>query len=455
MSEKSQAMDSNSTGAALDDAPLVEAVQVALAEANRQGASAAEAAASLGQGLSVNVRMGELETVEHTRDRGLVVSVYFGQCTGSASTSDYAPAAVREAVLAACSIARYTQEDSCHGLADPARLATDAVDLDLYHPWRPSVDEARDLALVCEDKALSADARIDNSEGASVDAHEGCEVYGNTHGFIGYTRKSRQGISCSVIGTENGAMQRDYWYSAARRLGELDSADKVGEKTAERTLRRLGARRISTCQVPVIYEAPVASSLLRHFINAVSGGALYRKASFLLDHLGKQIFPDFVRIHEQPLLPGAMGSAAFDNEGVATAPRDIVRDGVLQSYVLGSYSARRLKMETTGNAGGVHNLTIDPGEQNLEAMIKGIKSGLLVTELIGFGVNTVTGDYSRGAAGLWIENGEVVHPVEEVTIAGNLKDIFRNIVAVGSDVDPRRNIRCGSIRVDGLTIAGE
>ena len=455
MSEKSQAMDSNSTGAALDDAPLVEAVQVALAEANRQGASAAEAAASLGQGLSVNVRMGELETVEHTRDRGLVVSVYFGQCTGSASTSDYAPNAVREAVLAACSIARYTQEDSCHGLADPARLATDAVDLDLYHPWRPSVDEARDLALVCEDKALSVDSRIDNSEGASVDAHEGCEVYGNTHGFIGYTRKSRQGISCSVIGTENGAMQRDYWYSAARRLGELDSADKVGEKTAERTLRRLGARRISTCQVPVIYEAPVASSLLRHFINAVSGGALYRKASFLLDHLGKQIFPDFVRIHEQPLLPGAMGSAAFDNEGVATAPRDIVRDGVLQSYVLGSYSARRLKMETTGNAGGVHNLTIDPGEQDLEAMIKGIKSGLLVTELIGFGVNTVTGDYSRGAAGLWIEKGEVAYPVEEVTIAGNLKNIFCNIVAVGSDIDPRRNIRCGSIRVDGLTIAGE
>ena len=455
MSKTSKVVSASPAGAPLDDAPLLEAVQAALAEASRRGASAAEAAASLGQGLSVNVRMGELETVEHTRDHSLVVSVYFGQCTGSASTSDYAPGAVRETVLAACSIARYTQEDPCHGLADPEHLASDPVDLDLYHPWHPSVGEATDMALVCEDKALSADARIDNSEGASVDAHEGCEVYGNTHGFIGYTRKSRQGISCSVIGTENGAMQRDYWYSAARRLGELDSADKVGEKTAERTLRRLGARRISTCQVPVIYEAPVASSLLRHFINAVSGGALYRKASFLLDHLGKQIFPDFVRIHEQPLLPGAMGSAAFDNEGVATAPRDIVCDGVLQSYILSSYSARRLKMETTGNAGGVHNLTIDPGEQNLEAMIKETKSGLLVTELIGFGVNTVTGDYSRGAAGLWIENGEITYPVEEITIAGSLKDIFRNIVAVGSDVDPRRNIRCGSIRVDGLTIAGE
>jgi PmbA protein len=455
MSKTSKVTSAGPAGAPLDDGPLLEAVQAALAEASRRGASAAEAAASLGQGLSVNVRMGELETVEHTRSRSLVVSVYFGERTGSASTSDYTPGAVRETVLAACSIARHTQEDPCHGLADPERLASDPVDLDLYHPWRPSVDESTDMALVCEDKALSADARIDNSEGASVDSQEGCEVYGNSHGFVGHTRKSRHDISCSVIGSDNGAMQRDYWYSAARRLGELDSADKVGETTAARTLRRLGARRVPTCQVPVIYEAPVASSLLRHFINAVSGGALYRKASFLLDHLGKQIFPDFVRIHEQPLLPGAMGSAAFDNEGVATAPRDIVRDGVLQSYVLGSYSARRLKMETTGNAGGVHNLTIDPGEQDLEAMIKGIKSGLLVTELIGFGVNTVTGDYSRGAAGLWIEKGEVAYPVEEVTIAGNLKNIFCNIVAVGSDIDPRRNIRCGSIQVDGLTIAGE
>ncbi len=455
MSKTSKVTSAGPAGAPLDDGPLLEAVQAALAEASRRGASAAEAAASLGQGLSVNVRMGELETVEHTRSRSLVVSVYFGERTGSASTSDYTPGAVRETVLAACSIARHTQEDPCHGLADPERLASDPVDLDLYHPWRPSVDESTDMALVCEDKALSADARIDNSEGASVDSQEGCEVYGNSHGFVGHTRKSRHDISCSVIGSDNGAMQRDYWYSAARRLGELDSADKVGETTAARTLRRLGARRVPTCQVPVIYEAPVASSLLRHFINAVSGGALYRKASFLLDHLGKQIFPDFVRIHEQPLLPGAMGSAAFDNEGVATAPRDIVRDGVLQSYVLGSYSARRLKMETTGNAGGVHNLTIDPSEQNLEAMIKGIKSGLLVTELIGFGVNIVTGDYSRGAAGLWIENGEVAYPVEEVTIAGNLKDVFRDIVAVGSDVDPRRSIRCGSILVDGLTIAGE
>jgi PmbA protein len=439
----------------LDDTQLREAVQLALAEADSKGASAAEAAASLSQGLMVNVRKGELETVEHTRDHGLVVSVYFGQRTGSASTSDYSAAAVRETVQAACSIAGFTEEDACHGLADPERLAKNPVDLNLYHPWRPTVDDARDLALECEAKALSTDNRISNSEGASVDTHEGCEVYGNTHGFFGHTRKSRQGISCSVIGGENEAMQRDYWYSAARQVNDLDSVTEVGEKAATRTVRRLDARRVPTCQVPVIYEAPVASSLLSHFISAVSGGALYRKASFLLDHLGEQIFPDFVRIHEQPLLMGAMGSAAFDSEGVATEARDIVNDGILQGYVLGSYSARRLQMETTGNAGGVHNLTIDSGDQNLEQMIKSVDKGFLITELIGFGINSVTGDYSRGASGLWIENGEIVYPVEEVTVAGNLKDIFRNVVSVGNDVDVRRSTRCGSILVDGLTIAGE
>ena len=417
------------TDAALDDGQLREAVQFALAQASKHGATAAEAAASLSQGLAVNVRKGELETVEHTRDHGLVVSVYFDQRTGSASTSDYSSSAVEETVQAACSIAKFTEEDACHGLADSERLAKEPVDLDLYHPWRPTVDQARDLALECESTALSTDSRISNSEGASVDTH--------------------------VIGGEGDSMQRDYWYSAARRVNDLDAAKEVGEKTANRTLRRLGARRVPTCQVPVIYEAPIASSLLSHFISAISGGALYRKASFLLDHLDKQIFPDFVRIHEQPLLSGAMGSASFDSEGVATAPRDIVKDGVLQGYVLGSYSARRLKMETTGNAGGVHNLTIDPGEQGLEEMIKSIEKGFLVTELIGFGINGVTGDYSRGASGLWIEKGEICHPVEEVTVAGNLKDIFRNIVAVGNDIDVRRSTRCGSILVDGLTIAGE
>lgn len=442
----------NTTGV---DAGLSDAVQLALEEAGGRGASSSEAAASLSQGLSVNVRKSEIETVEHTRDRNLVVSVYFGQRTGSASTSDYSPAAVKETVLAACNIAKWTEEDRCIGLADPERLAKDVMDLDLYHPWTPSVEEASSLALECEASALGADARIVNSEGASVDAHQGVEVYGNSLGFIGHTQKSRQGISCSVIAGVGDSMQRDYWYSSARRLGDLDTPVQVGDQAARRTLRRLGARRVPTCKVPVIYEAPVASSLLGHFISAISGGALYRKASFLLDHLDKKIFPEFVRIHEQPLIVGGMGSAAFDGEGVATSARDIVSDGILRGYVLGSYSARRLDMQTTGNAGGVHNLTIDTGDQNLEQMISGIDEGFLVTELIGFGINNVTGDYSRGAAGLWIENGEIAYPVEEVTVAGNLKDIFQNIAAIGNDVDPRRSTRCGSILVEGLTIAGD
>ncbi len=444
--------EENTTGV---DAGLSDAVQLALEEAGGHGASSSEAAASLSQGLSVNVRKSEIETVEHTRDRNLVVSVYFGQRTGSASTSDYSPAAVKETVLAACNIAKWTEEDRCIGLADPERLAKDVMDLDLYHPWTPSVEEASSLALECEASALGADARIVNSEGASVDAHQGVEVYGNSLGFIGHTQKSRQGISCSVIAGVGDSMQRDYWYSSARRLGDLDTPVQVGDQAARRTLRRLGARRVPTCKVPVIYEAPVASSLLGHFISAISGGALYRKASFLLDHLDKKIFPEFVRIHEQPLIVGGMGSAAFDGEGVATSARDIVSDGILRGYVLGSYSARRLDMQTTGNAGGVHNLTIDTGDQNLEQMISGIDEGFLVTELIGFGINNVTGDYSRGAAGLWIENGEIAYPVEEVTVAGNLKDIFQNIAAIGNDVDPRRSTRCGSILVEGLTIAGD
>lgn len=444
--------EENTTGV---DAGLSDAVQLALEEAGGRGASSSEAAASLSQGLSVNVRKSEIETVEHTRDRNLVVSVYFGQRTGSASTSDYSPAAVKETVLAACNIAKWTEEDRCIGLADPERLAKDVMDLDLYHPWTPSVEEASSLALECEASALGADARIVNSEGASVDAHQGVEVYGNSLGFIGHTQKSRQGISCSVIAGVGDSMQRDYWYSSARRLGDLDTPVQVGDQAARRTLRRLGARRVPTCKVPVIYEAPVASSLLGHFISAISGGALYRKASFLLDHLDKKIFPEFVRIHEQPLIVGGMGSAAFDGEGVATSARDIVSDGILRGYVLGSYSARRLDMQTTGNAGGVHNLTIDTGDQNLEQMISSIDEGFLVTELIGFGINNVTGDYSRGAAGLWIENGEIAYPVEEVTVAGNLKDIFQNIAAIGNDVDPRRSTRCGSILVEGLTIAGD
>jgi len=448
---KSRRVDSNE----LDAAPLGQAVDHALEEAKKCGASASEAAASLSQGLSVTVRMDDIETVEHNRDRGLAVTVYFGERTGSASTSDYSATSVKQTVRAACSIARFTEEDACHGLADPDRLAREFPDLDLYHPWFLTVAEGKEIARTCEQAALDYDKKIENSEGAVVDSYQGYEVYGNSHGFLGVNRKTRHGISCSVIGETNGSMQRDYWYSASRRREDLEDAPEIGRIAGARTVRRLGARKLNTCQVPILFEAPVASSLLSHFIGAISGGALYRKASFLLDHLGKSVFPDFVRIHEQPLLRRAMGSAAFDSEGVATKARDIVTGGVLEGYVLGSYSARRLGLETTGNAGGVHNLTIDSGKDDLPGLMKVLGRGFLVTELIGFGVNSVTGDYSRGAAGFWVEDGEIQFPVEEVTIAGNLKEMFQSIAAIGRDVDTKRNIRCGSILVDGLTIAGQ
>jgi PmbA protein len=430
-------------------------VEIAIKEARESGASESEAAASVSQGLSVTVRKGNIETVEHTRDRGLAVTVYFGDRVGNAATSDYSAASVRQTVEAACSIARFTEEDSCHGLADPDRLATEFPDLDLYHPQELSIDEMVELSQRCEHAALASDPRIENSEGAATDSHKGSEVYGNSHGFRGESKKTRHGISCSVIGKANGNMQRDYWYTVARRFKDLQEASEVGKTAGARTARRLNARKIQTCQSPVLFEAPVASSLLGHFIGAISGGSLYRRASFLLDHLGKRIFPDFVRIYEQPMLQRALGSAAFDSEGVATEPSDIVAGGILERYLLGSYSARRLGLKTTGNAGGVHNLTIDGSGEELPHLITRMDRGLLVTELIGFGVNSVTGDYSRGAAGFWIEDGEIQFPVEEVTIAGNLKQMFNSILAIGSDFDTKQNIRSGSILVDDLTIAGQ
>jgi PmbA protein len=438
-----------------DSVALNDAVDVALGTAKEQGASASEVAASASQGLSLTVRKGDVETVEHTRDRGLAMTIYFGNRIGSASTSDYSPASVRQTVEAACSIARFTEEDPCHGLANPESLATEFPDLDLYHPWELSMDDRIELSRRCERAALDYDPRIENSEGAVIDSHHGCEVYGNSHGFRGESQKTRYGISCSVIGKSNGNMQRDYWYTVGRRFEDLEDASEVGEMAGARTARRLNARKIKTCQSPVLFEAPVASSLLSHFIGAISGGSLYRRASFLLDHLGESIFPDFVRIYEQPLLPRALGSAVFDSEGVVTDSSDIISNGVLQRYILGSYSACRLGLVTTGNAGGVHNLTIDSGQDDLAAMITRLDRGLLVTELIGFGVNSVTGDYSRGAAGFWVEDGEIQFPVEEVTIAGNLKKMFQSITAIGSDVDKKSNIRSGSILVDGLTIAGQ
>jgi len=433
-------------------APLVAAI---LDEAKRQGASTAEAAVSADTGLSVTVRLGEVETLEHHRNRSLGVTVYFGQRKGSASTGDWQPRAIQETVAAACAIARHTAEDTCAGLADPARLASEIPALDLYHPWELSSEAAIELALACEDSARALDTRLDNSDGATVFSSAGMAYYGNSHGFAGGYPSTQHMLSCTMIGRSNGRMERDYWYSVARHAGDLEDAVAVGRRAAERTLRRLDPRRVKTCQVPVLFVPEVARGLIGHFLGAIRGGALYRKSSFLVDKLGEQIFPAFLDIREEPHLPRALGSAPFDAEGVATRPRHIVEQGILQGYVLDSYSARRLGMETTGNAGGVHNAVVKPTGPGFETLVKDLSRGLVVTELMGQGINILTGDYSRGAAGFWVENGEIQYPVAEITVAGNLKEMFRAIQVAGDDVDTRGGIRCGSLLIEGMTVAGE
>jgi PmbA protein len=444
----------DSIGSREERAWLAGRVAEVLAEARRLGASAAEAGVATGAGFSVTVRLGQVETVEHDRDRGLGVTVYFGHRKGSASTSDLSPEALRETVAAACSIARHTGEDACHGLADPDRLARDFPDLGLYQPWDLSVEAAIDLARLCEDSARAQDPRVSNSEGATVSCHVGDRVYGNTHGFLGDWSSSRHGLACSVIARDGAGMQRGYWYTAARDPGRLEAAEAVGRRAAERALARLGARRLPTRTAPAVFAAEVATSLFGHFIGAIRGSNLYRKTSFLVDHLGKPVFPEWLGVREEPHLRGAIGSAPFDQEGVATHPRDVVYQGVLRGYVLDGYSACRLGLATTGNAGGVHNLVVDPGAEGQDGLLRRMGTGLLVTELMGMGVNLVTGDFSRGAAGFWVEGGEIRFPVHEVTIAGNLRAMFRGIQAVGSDVDERGNIRTGSVLLDALTVAG-
>ena len=450
-----QINDTHHAHTADDEATLKKLAEHVLNTAKRLGADSGETAISRGQGFSTTVRMGEVETVEHNRDKSLVVTVYFGKRTGSASTSDFTSTAVEDTVRAACTIAKYTAVDEYAGLADPNRLATTIRDLDLDHPWEITVQQAMEIAQQCEDVALRFDSRIKNSEGATVSTHRGTEIYANTHGFMGSTSGTRHSLSCSVVGEHQGSMQRDYWYSTKRDYKDLESAEAIGQTAARRTVQRLGAHKIKTTQCPVIYEAPIAASLLAHFTRAVSGGALYRKASFLLDQLGNPIFSDDVYIGEKPHLLKAAGSANYDAEGVTTEDRDIVEAGVLSSYVLDSYSARKLGMETTGNAGGTRNLYIKSGQHDLSDLLKEMDTGLLVTELIGSGVNNVTGDYSRGAVGYWIQHGEIKHPVEEVTVAGNLREMFKRIVEVGSDVDTRGNIRSGSILLEQVTVAGE
>ncbi|MCG7874941.1 MAG: metalloprotease PmbA [Candidatus Thiodiazotropha taylori] len=436
-------------------AELQQLVEDLLSEAERLGATAAEAAVSSNAGLSLTVRLGETETIEHTRDNGLGVTVYFGQRKGSASTSDLSPQAINETVEAACNFARYTSEDPCSGLADAELMASDNPDLDLYHPWRQNVEEALELAIRCEDAARDYDPRIVNSEGASLNSHDGLHVYGNTHGFMGGYPSSRHSLSCAVVGKQNESMQRDYWYTLSRQSKRLDTPEAVGRMAAERTLARLNARQLPTQQAPVLFQADVAVGLLRSFIGAIRGSALYRKASFLLDHLGKPVFPEFVTIHEEPRLARGLASAAYDNEGVATCNREFVRQGVLDSYVLDSYAARKLGMRTTGNAGGVRNLRINSGELDREGLLRTMDKGLIVTELMGQGVNMVTGDYSRGATGFWVEGGEIQYPVEEITIAGNMREMLMGLLEVGSDVETRSSIQTGSWLIDRMMIAGE
>ena len=426
----------------------------ALAHAAQKGATACEAEASDGYGRTVTVRKGEIETIEYNRDKSLSVTVYSGKRKGYASTADFGARAIRETVEAALTIARFTAEDEAAGLADPEDLARDPADLDLFHPWDLPVERAIEIAKACEAAAFRLDKRVVNSEGASVSCQQWQFALGNSHGFMEGYPTSRHTLSCAVIAAEDDQMQRDDWYASQRAAQDLPDAEAVGDYAGRRALARLRSRKIETVQASVLFEAPVANDLLATFVSAASGGNLYRKTSFLLDGLGKEIFSTNVTLVERPHLPRAQASAWYDDEGVATRDRDVVKDGVLRGYFLGSYSARKLGMKTTGSAGGNHNLILRGGDLGLPALIRRMGRGLLVTELIGFGVNLVTGDYSRGAAGFWVEGGEIRHPVEEITIAGNLRDMFRSIAAIGSDTLTRGSRTCGSILVEGMTIAG-
>lgn len=419
------------------------------------GASAAEAEVSESVGQSVTVRMGETETIEHNRDKGLGVTVYIGKQRGHASTSDFSAQAVRDTVDAALAIARHTASDECAGLAEKDLLAREIQDLDLFHSWPIPVEQALELARECEAAAFAVDPRVSNSEGAAVSTQDSHFVYANSLGFMAGYPSSRHGITCAVIAGSGENMQRDDWYSTARYADGMETAQAIGRRAGERCVARLGARKIKTVEAPVLFEAPVAASLISHFVAAASGGNLYRKSSFLLDRLGTQVFAPWIELKELPHIPRGLASSAFDSEGVATRNRDVVKGGVLQGYFLGSYSARKLGLSSTGNAGGNHNLVLCDSEVEFPGLLKQMGTGLLVTELLGHGVNMVTGDYSRGAAGFWVEKGEIAYPVQEITIAGNLENMFHNIAAVGNDVVIRGSRQCGSILIERMTVAGE
>ncbi len=432
---------------------LVDSAQAAIDHARRLGADSSEVSASLHYGLDVNVRMGEVETLEHSRDRGFGVSVYIANSKGHASSGDLRPESIRACVEKAIDIARFTQADKCNGLAPGERMANHFPDLDLWHPQPLNADATIERALACEAAGLE-NPGISNSDGASASAGFGLNVYANSNDFVGRRDGTRYGQSCVLIAGEGESMQRDYWYDSRRAFDDLESAEQTGHEAARRTAMRLGARRVPTCEVPILFAPEVARGLVGHLLGAISGGSLYRKASFLQDTAGQQLFPKWMRMSERPYILRGPSSTAFDAEGVVTSDRDIIENGVLTGYVLGSYSARRLGLETTGNAGGVHNLIVEPGQYSAGELMQQMGTGLLVTEVMGQGVSLVTGDYSRGAGGFWVENGEIQHPVDEVTIAGNLKNMFRDIEAVGNDLDDRTGIQCGSILLGKMTVAG-
>ena len=439
----------------MEQPDLESIVEQALALARRRGATAAEAGVGTGSGLSVTVRLGEVETLEYQRDRSLGVTVYVGQRKGSASTANLTPSAVEETVSKALSIASFTAEDEYSGLPDAGLMAHELPDLDLCHPWDIDAPGAIELAKRCEAAGLAVDSRIRNSEGASVATHRNMRVFGNSHGFIGGYPSTSHTVSCVVLGQANGEMQRDYWYTAARDWRKLEDVEEVGRKAAGRAIGRLGAGKLPTRKAPILFAPEVARGLIGHFVGAIGGGAQYRRSSFLLDAAGQQVFPPGISLSERPHLQGALGSAPFDGEGVATRDRDLVVNGMLTGYLLDAYSARKLGLATTGNAGGVHNLVVQGDRLDHDALLQRLGTGLLVTEMMGQGVNPVTGDYSRGAAGFWIENGVVDRPVHEITVAGNLRDMYKGIVALGDDLDCRGAIHCGSILIEQMTIAGD
>ena len=426
-----------------------------LSKSKKIGATDAEVDIGTGIGISANVRKGKIDKLEYEREKGLSITIYIDGKKGSASSSDLSEIALQNTVEAAFSIAKHSSYDKHAGLVEKKFMAKNCPDLDLYHPSSISAQEAIELAIECEKNAFASDDRVSNSDGSIVSTYSGVNVYGNTNDFINGWLWSNHVIDCTVIAEDRSGMQRDGWYSKACDFKDLESVKHIRKKAAKRTVSRLGARKIGTSQIPVIFEAPVASGLFSAFITAISGSSLYRRASFLLDKKGEQVFASHINISENPHLKKALGSAPFDNDGVATKKRHLVKQGVLKDYVLSGYSARKLGLEPTGNAGGVHNLIIEPGKSKLCEMIKDMNKGLLITDMIGFGVNQITGDYSRGAAGFWIENGEISYPVEEITIAGNLIDMYKNIICIGNDVDKRGNILTGSVMIDKMVIAGK